>query len=269
MQLLETTRSHQANLASYCRTGTYSSIPGVNEKNVHHYRRLVYNVIEDTLRSAYPLTVNLLKPKEWETTVQRFFKEHACQTPQVWAMPKEFYTYLDENQPEIVKKYPFLLELLLFEWLEVELFMMPDVPAEYSTNGNLLNDQLVINPEHILQAFSYPIHLKNAKFITITDKGNYFLAMHRLPESGKVEFTDLSPFLVRMLELLSEQPLPLNELTSKTASQFGIEPDQQFLDQIHDFFSRMVDRKLILGFIPAENSKGTKGPHRINLDIKD
>ncbi|NQV02928.1 MAG: putative DNA-binding domain-containing protein [Bacteroidia bacterium] len=249
MQLLETTRLHQANLASYCRTGDYTSIPGVNEKHVHHYRRLVYNVIDDTLRSAFPLTVNLLKPKDWTATMQRFFLEHPCQSPQVWTMPKEFYTYLYETQPDIVKKHPFLLELLLFEWLEVELYMMPDLPVEFSREGNLLTDRLVINPEHNLKAFSYPVHLKNAKFITLTDKGNYFLVMHRLPESGKVEFTDLSPFLVRMLELLTEQAYSLNELTSNTATEFSIEPDQQFYDQIHNFFARMMERKLILGFI--------------------
>mgnify|MGYP002628751886 FL=1 len=246
MQLLETTRSHQSNLATYCRTGEYTSIPGVNEKHVHHYRRLVYNVIDDTLRSAFPLTVNLLKSKEWNDTVQRFFSEHPCQSPQVWTMPKEFYTYLDETQPKLLKKYPFLLELIWFEWLEVELYMMPDKESEFDGKGELETDLLVINPEHILQSFTYPVHLKNAKFITVTDKGNYFLVMHRLPESGKVEFTDLSPFLVRMLELLSEQPSTSDDLTSRTAADFSMVPDQELTDQVQVFIARMKEKKLIL-----------------------
>ncbi|MFC2101833.1 DUF2063 domain-containing protein [Bacteroidota bacterium] len=245
MQLLDTTRAYQTNLASYCRTGNYIPIPGVNEEHVKHYRRLVYNVIDDTLKSAYPLTVNLLTPKEWSDTVQRFFQEHPCQSPQVWTMPKEFYTYLDETQPKLLKKYPFLLELIWFEWLEVELYMMPDKESEFVAKGELDADLLVINPEHTLQSFSYPIHLKNAKYITLTDKGTYFLAMHRLPESGKVEFTDLSLFLVRMLEILGEQPMNVDDLTSMTAADFNIIPGPELKTQIETFIARMKEKKLI------------------------
>jgi len=166
MLLHETTYRHQSDLARYCRTGKYKAIPGVREQHVGHYRRLVYNVVDDMLQGAYPLTHHLLAAREWKALVQDFFSHHPCQSPQVWYMPKELYHYMSQKEHKLFKKYPFLQELLWFEWLEVELFMMEDRPAAYTTIGKLDTDALVLNPELHLQHFIYPVHLKQAGQIT-------------------------------------------------------------------------------------------------------
>lgn len=62
MQLLNHTHQHQSALAAYCRTGELPDIPGVVMENVPQYRRLVYNVIDDMLQNAYPLTYEYLRP---------------------------------------------------------------------------------------------------------------------------------------------------------------------------------------------------------------
>ena len=108
MQLLDSTYKHQSNLAAYCRTGKLPEIPGIISENVSQYRRLVYNVVDDMLQNAYPLTVDLFTKKEWDKTVNDFFTNHPCQSPQVWYMPKEFYNYLTEIKNPLLKKYPFL-----------------------------------------------------------------------------------------------------------------------------------------------------------------
>ena len=69
MQLLETTRQHQSNLALYCRSGKLTEIPGINKDNIIQYRRLVYNVVDDMLQNAYPLTYQTLTVKEWNNVV--------------------------------------------------------------------------------------------------------------------------------------------------------------------------------------------------------
>lgn len=248
MLLSESTINHQSALAAYCRTGTYTPIPGVREDHVQHYRRLVYNVIDDTLRSAYPLTANLLTPKEWERTVNRFFREHPNQNPQVWRMPEEFYHWIIGHRPAVVKKYPFLGELIWFEWLEVELFMMADKPASFHRGGTLRQDKLILNPEHHLQAFSYPVHLKNAKLITPSDQGSYLLVLHRDPASGKVHFTNLSPLPAMIIEWLSDQPLTLPELLERISAEVGIPTDKQFEDQVVQFLEHALENALLLGF---------------------
>jgi uncharacterized protein len=247
MQLLETTHKHQSSLANYCRTGKLDNIPGIKKENITQYHRLVYNVVDDTLQSAYPLTYNLLTKKEWNKAVSDFLIDHSCQSPQVWYMPKEFYLYVVNSAGSLLKKYPFLEELLSFEWMETELFMMEDKPVKAKNNGDVLKDRLVINPEHQFLSFSYPVHNKKAKLIKEADKQNYFVIGHR-DLDGSVIFTDLSPALVRLLEYLNEAPASLKELIKQFTSEFNItlkETDQQ---SIISFFENAFQQNLIIGF---------------------
>ncbi len=149
---------HQSSFADYCKTGVYNPIPGVNKKRAEHYRSLVYNVIDDTLQSALPLTFNLLSEEEWNAFVNDFFSRHKCKSTQLWRLPKETHEFVANSNYHLIHKYPFLPELLWLEWLEIELFMMEDTSSSFSTCGNLANDRLVINPEHHLQYFSYMLN---------------------------------------------------------------------------------------------------------------
>lgn len=242
------TTGYQEALASYCRTGEYTPIKGVRSSNVQHYRRLVYNVVDDSLQSAYPLTYNFLEETAWDDLVQRFFSEHSCQSPQVWYMPKELYEYMTAVQHPLLEKYPFLQELLWFEWLEVQLFMMEDHPAEYRSHGQLEQDKLVLNPEHHLELFHFPIHIKPADQISEADQGHYFLALHREPESGEVAFTALSPAFVSMLETLAEGPATMDTLIANACTTLGIAPSEEIRQATQAFFEHALHTKLILGF---------------------
>lgn len=244
MPLLDSTRVSQQSLANYCRTGEYTPIAGVREQHVQHYRRLVYNVIDDTLRSAYPLTFQLLNATEWNGLVQEFFREHACSSPQVWYMPKEFYEYFTQHQPEWWEKYPFIMELMLFEWLEVEVYMMEDRAASLSFTGDLLKQPLALNPEHHLQYFTWPVHLKNAAQINPSDKGHYFLALHRHPNSGDVLFTSLSPALVCMLEYLQEAPATMETLVTHACTTLQLSPTPEIQAASAQFFHQALESRL-------------------------
>lgn len=248
MSLLEQTYRNQSALASYCRTGTLETIPGINVENIGHYRRLVFNVVDDMLQSAFPLSHKLLKAKEWQMLVHDFFSSHACQSPQVWYMPREFYTYLEQTSPQLLDKYPMLLELLWFEWLEVELFMMEDREVSYQPEGDPAKDKLVLNPEIHFQHFKFPVHLKKAKKIVPTDEGDYYLCIHRVPESGDVRFTDLSPAFVRLLELLSETPQTANTLIAGLCAELQIEQTAEITAMCKDFILMAIESQLIIGF---------------------
>jgi uncharacterized protein len=247
MFLSETTTTHQAQLAAYCRTGVLADIPGIRKENISHYRRLVYNIVNDMLENAYPLTKKIFSAKEWKMVVNEFFSSHPCQTPQVWYMPKEFYEYLTATDHILFKKYPFLKDLLWFEWIELELFMMEDKPVPYTVNGDILFSRLILNPENKLLAFQYPVHYKNARYISLTDRANYFVAAHRSTE-GVVVFTDLSPGLARLIEYLSEEPLTVKELITKFENEYGKVLGEGEQKSILEFIETSYNQQLIIGF---------------------
>lgn len=249
MQPLIKTFEQQSKLANFCRTGNYETLERVNEKNVSQYRRLVFNVVEDMLQTAYPLTFELLTSDEWLHVTKEFFSNHACSSPQVWNMPKEFYEYLSVNKNHVlIKKYPFLLELIWFEWLEVEMYMMEDKTVSYSANGDFEKDLLVINPEVHLQYFNYPVHLKNAKQISGNDKGHYFLSLHRHPENSEVIFTSLSPALFHCLETLSAAPINIDVLANNVCEEMNIIRTNEIDKKLWQFIKSALDDKLILGY---------------------
>jgi len=248
MLLTQNTYNEQASLAQYCRTGDISVTGKVDKKRVTHYRRLVINVVKDSLSAAYPLTQDLLLEEEWEDLTETFFSNHACKSPLIWKLPNELYTYVVETNHPLLQKYFVLKDLLWFEWLEIDMYMQEDIASQYSNLGTLVNDKLVLNPEHILEQFSYPVHIKNATEIREDESGRYFLSLHRHPESGKVLFTNLSAAFVRVIELLRDSPSSIEELVEKIADEFNIKNTLSIKEHLIGFLNTGLKNKLILGF---------------------
>lgn len=231
----KSTYQHQVTLANYCRNGALENIPGVT-KNISHYRRLVFNTVLDSLSAAYPLTENLLN-EEWEALVHRFFSTHKVQSPQIWNMPKEIIDYINCHEKELLNRYPFLPNLLVFEWLEIEVFMMPDVVFPKAIAG-----KLCCNPEIQLVEFQFPVHLKKAAQITPNDEGTYYVAIYRNPDTKAVSFTNLSLLTYTLLKEYFVHPISKEEI-------FKLIPEKkstEIKNQLTDFIEKCITNQLLL-----------------------
>jgi hypothetical protein len=163
-------------------------------------------------------------------------------------MPKEFYEFVMKVNHPVLVKYPFLLDLLLMEWLEIEIYMMEDQKVNYQGSDIFGNGKLLINPEYRLITLNYPVHLKQASHIKPDDRGNYYLVMYREPASGKVHFTSLSPFLTRMIEHLANYSVGIDELIELTARDFGLQVNKMVYENSIKFIENALTSKLIIGF---------------------
>lgn len=232
------THLYQSALAEYCKTGEFTmDIPGINTKHIHHYRRLVVNNVLDSVSSAYPLTVNLFGEERFNEIFHAFFSSQPLMDPQIWMMPKEFMTYIQTKRPDLLEEYPVLDHLLMFEWLEIEVYMMEDIPFPKSEGK-----AYVLNPEIRLIKLDYPVHLKPTKQITLEDKGDYFVSLHRHPESGNVHFTNLSVPFVDLLEHLSQLPMTREEMEHVLGKYGSVEDINQVLPP---FLERAIKQVLI------------------------
>ena len=249
MQLQKDTYRQQSDLAKYCRTNILDDTLKVRQDRVHHYRRLVYNVVDDSLISAYPLLNNLLSETEWASLVNDFFATHSCQSTQVWKMPGEFYNYIKSTDLSLKSDYPHLTDLIYFEWIEVEMFMMEDIEYPlFKTEGDWENDQIAVNPEHKILRLNFPVHFKNSKSITKEDKGEYFLLVYREKETGKVQFTDISAMYGLIIENIVNG-LTLHEILLALKSTSKFENTDQVVAQIIPFFNALQKKGFLPGFI--------------------
>ncbi len=249
MLLKTETYQHQQKFTQYCRDGKPVELKGTTEGRLPHYRRLVYNVIKDSLESAYPVAYSYLDEGIWETMVYQFFSEHACQTPQVWKLPFEFYEYCVAQNYAASYQVSFLNDLLYFEWLEVEVYMMEDIP--YPTNkeqGSWSSDPIVLNPEHKLVRLSYPVHLANPAKIKEDQKGDYFLLIFREKESGKVQFINLSVLFTFLIEKLIEGERSMDEIMVDIIYFFGVNDENLLHTKVFEFLDSLRDKGFIAGF---------------------
>lgn len=210
------THEYQSALAHYCKTGDLKEIPGINKRHIHHYRRLVVNNVYDSISSAYPLTMNLLGDELFKNVFDDFFKTEPLQHPQIWMMPKAFMEYIHHKRKDLLKEYIVLEQLLEFEWLEIEVYMMADISLPKTNKQKVY----ILNPEIRLMKLDFPIHLKQANRITPNEMADYFVGLHRHPQSGNVHFTNLSVPFVDLLEHCSAQPLTIDELQN-VLSKYG------------------------------------------------
>lgn len=247
MQLSNYTTTQQNSFANYCRTENLQQIDGLTNNRIHHYRRLIRGVIDDSLRAAYPLTENLLSDEEWILLVDEFISNHNCQSPQIWQMPYEFYTFIEENDLELKTKYPFLIDLLLFEWKEIEIYMMEDLnDEEYCDPSFNEKSKIIFNKEFEILKLDYPVHLKSVNEINPEDKLEYFVLIFRY--NDKVQFYDLSSFFVWMIsEILSGNNI-IKNINTSAVSLFNNYDEEIIKINISQFIRSMQQKGFILGF---------------------
>lgn len=248
MFLKNYTQAQQNNFAYYCKTNELSGIDGLTEGRIHHYRRLIYGVIDDSLRSAYPLTENLLTEEEWKFLVDKFIAEHNCQSPAIWQMPYEFYEFINAKDFEIKEKYPHLIDLIFFEWKEIEMYMMEDLNDSIINLSTNFNEEYygIINKEFDLLEFDYPVHLKSPNEITTNDLGKYFVLIFR--SNDKVWFYDISPMLVWLIQSLTNNQKSIKTIIEE-AFELNPEIEKEIVAQnILSFIKTMHSNGFILGF---------------------
>lgn len=213
------------------------------------YSEAIYNNVEETLTFAYPITLALLTNKEWQKLTKDFFAYHPCRTPIFREMPKELMLFAKEKRYDLIFNRPYLLDLLEFEWVEIEIYNMKDLPIEpFLLGKELLDHPLYFNPEQRLLDFSYPV-FKNFKELASSSKGNYPLLCFRHAETKQVHFIQLSLFFAATITLMQQEVIDARKALLITADAFRIANKQRALDSGKHFFSDLFRSGAILGFI--------------------
>jgi hypothetical protein len=216
----------QRALANYCRTGDLPEGLLVKPDQVHHYRRLVFQIVEDALQSAYPIARQWLEQhREWDGLVQRYW--HHCRAPhhQVWKLPQGLISHVAEHESHLLTQMPYLPDLLQFEWDDLELFM---------------RQQSNTTPVHTLRRFHYPVHRIPPKELAQTQPNQWFVLGIRHPRSHLVHFFELQPLHAALAELQG-QGLGFTESSQHISQHFQLDlaivehANEELQSQLTDF----------------------------------
>jgi hypothetical protein len=236
-------------LAYYCRDGDLVEIEGANKERLTHYRRLVYNVMYGILENAYPITKSLLSEPDFKTLVNGYMTRHDAQDPQVWKVPGEFCDFYRENPPKLIDDYPYLLDLLRLEWLEILVYNQEDAEIPENRKKTIEgNDNVVVNPDFELVHFEYPVYKGEWDDIEVL-KGDYYLLVFRNIESKKVHFLDISALHVVMIENL-EKISPLSKLITHVLASFNLLEEEELKEKLLFFVNKLYEEGFVLGVKP-------------------
>ncbi len=131
---------------------TLKSIVNVHDNRMQIYQELIYNNINSILKRAFPVSFSILTSSQWHKLVKGFIKDHSATSPYFYHIPKQFVDYLN-GLPKL--SFPFLVELMHYEWIELEVEISPDYqPKEIIDN----KDTLIRNTSTRVLIYQFPVH---------------------------------------------------------------------------------------------------------------
>ncbi|MGZ4037921.1 MAG: HvfC family peptide modification chaperone, partial [Bacteroidia bacterium] len=155
-----------------------------------------------------------------------------------------------DKDMQTVLGIPFLQDLLYFEWLELEMHTMEDIPYPSCTgSGDWMNDVIALNPEHKLIKLSWPVHTTAPTELEGTE-GTYFLLMYRQKDSGSIQFMDVSMFYAYIIEQLSYGVL-LKDVLVEANTLFQVNDITLLKEHALNFIEDLKKREFVLGFLKS------------------
>lgn len=242
---MNATESYQRAFAAHLRDPAHNPPPsGVDTRRISVYVDLLFNNVEDFLSNALPVTRNLLTETQWRDLVRRFYAEHPCQSSYFRDISGEFVQWLSGRFTTLPlsAQYPFLLELVHYEWVEIPL-LLDDTVVDWGKrqieNVDWLDGHLQLNPVMLLQSYQYPVHQISAAHQPQHPEITHLLLLRN--RTGKVSFIVLNAITARLLERLQTGQTARAALTqlaqetgyadTKSLLNFGVEILQQFYQQ--------------------------------------
>lgn len=245
MPIKPETKEIQSQLAQYCRDGKEVHIEGALDKRLPHYRRLVYNVMYGTLEKAFPICKSLLSEAEFKSMIDAYLTGHNAKEEQVWKVPGEFFSFIQNWDGEVYQNHPYLEDLLKMEWMEILVYNREnrDVPAFEERFSS--DEPLVLNPDHEIIHLNYPVFRGEWEDIT-SKKGTYFLLLFRHLKTDKVQFMEISQLHEELIAMLMEGQAA-NKAIQKVAHQFGLHSDVKTFGILSNFLKSLHEKGFIVG----------------------
>lgn len=235
--------------AAHLRDPARSPPPaGIDDRRLAVYRDLFANNIRTLLAGNFPVIGRTLAADRWAALVREFFADFRSHTPLFPQIGEEFVRYLQQRQQAGADDPAWLAELAHYEWIELAL-QISDIPVPaHDPHENLLAGMPVASPLAWPLAYRWPVHVIGPGQIPGEPPPAPTLLLVRRDAEGEVHFSELSPLVYRLLELLDGDAAGTGaETLSRLAEEAQAADRDSFLQEGAAMLERLRGEGVLLG----------------------
>lgn len=180
---------------------------GVEPRRMRIYQELLFNNVAGFVDSAFPVTLAILGDEEAEALKRRFFSRHRCQTPYFLQIAEECFAYVEANEQALLARWPFLIELMHYEWVELAASVAEgERPTQVRPDGDLLVGIPALSPFVWPLAYQWPVHRLSADWQpAVTPEEPTYLLVYRDADDD-VCFMEINALTALLVETLQQVP---------------------------------------------------------------
>ena len=238
-------------LAAHLRDPSVHPAPaGIEDRRLRIYRRLFIGNVRSLLSGNFPVAAKILGEHEFSQLVRRFYAEHASHTPYFPEIAREMLRYIEEHPESWSERWPFLYELMHYEWVELALGISAEEidQVDYQPDGDLLEQIPVVSPLAWRLAYHFPVEQLSVDYTPAEPPPEpTFLVVWR-DRNDKVRFLKLNPLSAQLIANLAEQPTQSGRSQLLAMAQATGAPDPEgFVQAGVGMLADWRDRDIILG----------------------
>ncbi len=203
------------------------------------YRDLLFNNVCSFINLVFPVARSMLPELQWQQLLAEFFKKCCCQSPFYNDISLQFREYLTEQQHPVLQEYPWLGELLQYEWLELYL----DTVEIESPTWEQDQDQDWQFTTHVwVLAYQYPVyHWTTAMTLEQVERVPSAIMVWR-DDQDQVCVEALSPLYAVMIEHIQQNGFveqTLQQLIKSVLPDFDEEEIQLQISELNALLTRL------------------------------
>lgn len=198
----------QKRFAHYLRKPEESSFDEISEpRRLHVYRDLIRNNLQSFLNSAFPVSRKVLGEELWRLAGDSFRANYQSESPYFTDISGGFVDYLQVAEIQALQSYPFIRELVHYEWVEltVSLSQLPSEPGLLS-EVELTAARLLVNPSAQVLRYQFPVHQVSVEHQPQQPLSEALLLVVFKNTAGLVKFIQLNPLTALLLQHLQQHP---------------------------------------------------------------
>lgn len=245
-------QQYQLEFAGHIRNPRHIPRPSrVSASRMRIYTQIVFNNLEASLATCFPVCKAVLGKRAWHKLVRGFFVHHQSHSPLFRQIPEEFLAYLEHSQAfDDVPQLPcYFKSLAHYEWIELAVSAAEVTldMAKMNAEGDLLQNAVILTPTLRLLVYDYPVHqisLKNKPLAAL--EAPVYLAVYR-DLNDEVRFVEINQLTFRLLSLLQQAEKSGKAVLSSIAEEMQYTHPEKLIEFGLPILQALRSQQLILG----------------------